>query len=442
MRKSAVDVTSAKIGAKQRTREGDGTLAAMKWKWKRSAARRLFFVRGSVKLALIGLAAVVSLPLSGAVAAGGPVAGKAAVAKSAMEAPAQETPDLPAAQAQARQSSKALLLAFGAKWCGPCQVFDRQVLPTASVQSALKEVVFVHYDADTPSGKDAARTLGVIGYPTFIALGYDGRELSRLQGYQEGDDFVRWVRGAAADAEPTASLQARAETATAPAEPLFQLGRRRLKGGDEAAAEQFFMRAQQSATAAGTTSAIAIAAEIDWELQLLRLRRLLREEPRKAMVLHLSRFPASASADAAVAALSRLGPADAATRQALGRYVDAHAEASQQDQLNNAVYSCLKVGALDEAERGARRLVKLDGRNPGYLDTLAEVMHLRGDRTAALRYSRDALTALGKAAGMSAKEQQQTRTLLLRNQLRFERAQHDLPPELQGPDDALQPWEH
>ncbi len=410
----------------------------MKWKWKRSAARRLFFARGSVKLALIGLVAAGSL--SGAAAAGGPVAAKAPVAKPATEVPAQDTADLAAAQAQARQAGKALLLAFGAKWCGPCQVFDRQVLPTASVQSALKEVVFVHYDADTPSGKDAARTLGVIGYPTFIALGYDGRELSRLQGYQEADDFSRWARSAAADAEPTASLQARAETSAAPAEPLLQLGRRRLKGGDEAAAEQLLTRAQQAAAAAGAQS--AIAAEIDWELQLLRLRRLLREEPRKAMVLHLSRFPASASADTAVAALSRLGPADVATRQALGRYVDAHAEASQQDQLNNAVYSCLKVGALDEAERGARRLVKIDGKNPGYLDTLAEVMHLRGDRAAALRYSREALTALGKAAGMSPKEQQQTRTLLLRNQLRFERAQHDLPPELQGPDDALQPWEH
>lgn len=378
-------------------------------------------------------------PLPDAVAAGGPVADKAPAVSKAATVPAPEVVDLAADQARARQAGKVLLLAFGAKWCGPCQVFDRQVLPTASVQSALKEVVFVHYDADTPGGKDAARTLGVVGYPTFIALGYDGRELSRLQGYQEADDFSRWARGAVADAEPTASLQARAETAAAPAEPLLQLGRRRLKGGDEPAAEQLFTRAQQAAAVAGAAS--PIAAEIDWELQLLHLRRLLREEPRKAMVSHLSRFPQSASADTALAALSRLGPADAATRQALGRYVDAHTEASQQDQLNSAVYSCLKVGALDEAERGARRLVKLDGKNPGYLDTLAEVMHLRGDRAAALRYSREALTALGKAAGMSAKEQQQTRTLLLRNQLRFERAQHDLPPELQGPDDALQPWE-
>jgi hypothetical protein len=68
-------------------------------------------------------------------------------------------------------------------------------------------------------------------------------------------------------------------------------------------------------------------------------------------------------------------------------------------------------------------------------------MHLRGDRASSLRYSREALLALAKATGMTASEQQQTRAALLKNQARFERAQHELPTELQGEDDTLQPWE-
>lgn len=342
--------------------------------------------------------------------------------------------DLPTWQARADQAHKALVLAFGAKWCGPCQVFDRQVLPLADVQRALAGVLFVHYDADTQVGQTAARTLGVLGYPTFVALGQDGREIGRLQGYREADEFSRWVTAAAADAVPTAVLQARADSSSAPAPALLQLGRRQLKGGDVAAAEQLLTRAQKTATG-------SVAAEVDWELRLIKLRRLLREEPRRSMVDHLERFPSGPSADAAFAALSRLGAADAPTRQALGRYIDAHADASQQDLLNNAVYGCLRVGATAEAERGARRLLTLDGKNPGYLDTLAEVMHLRGDRSSALRYSREALLALDRAAGMTPKEQQQTRAALLRNQARFERAQRELPPELQGEDEALQPWE-
>ncbi len=342
--------------------------------------------------------------------------------------------DLPTWQARAAQVHKALVLEFGAKWCGPCQVFNRQVLPLPDVQRALGSVLFVHYDADTAVGQTAARTLGVLGYPTFVALGQDGREIGRLQGYREAEEFSRWVTGAAADAEPTAALQARAESDSAPAQALLQLGRRQLKSGEVAAAEQLLARAQKTATG-------LVAAEVDWELRLIKLRRLLREEPRRSMVDHLDRFPSGPSADAAFAALSRLGAADGPTRQALGRYLDAHADASQQDLLNNAVYGCLRVGALAEAERGARRLLSLDGKNPGYLDTLAEVMHLRGDRGSALRYSREALAALDRAAGMTAKEQQQTRAALLRNQARFERAQRELPPELQTEDEALQPWE-
>lgn len=381
---------------------------------------------------MIGLLAL-SQPVQPAVAgAGAPVA--AANPNTGGHAAPAGPEDLPANQARAQKAQKALVLEFGAKWCGPCQVFDRQVLPTPAVQKALAGVLFVHYDADTPSGKDAARALGIVGYPTFVALGYDGRELGRLQGYREAEEFSLWVRRAAADAEPTASLQARAEAGGAPAAALLQLGRRQLKSGDELAAAQLLTRARQTATG-------DVAAEVDWELQLLHLRRLLRDEPRKAMAEHLGRFPAGPSADSAFAALVRLGPADAASRQALGRYIDVHVAADQQDQLNNAVYGCLRAGALDEAERGARRLLQIDGNNPGYLDTLAEVMHLRGDRTAALRYSREALAALGRAAGMTAKEQQQTRAALLANQARFERAQRELPAELQGPDDALQPWE-
>ena len=339
-------------------------------------------------------------------------------------------------QGRATQARRALVLEFGAKWCGPCQVFDRQVLPQASVQQALTRVLYVHYDAETPIGQSAARTLGIIGYPTFVALGLDGHEIGRLQGYRDANEFSRWVEGAAADAEPTAALQARADAAGAPGEVLLQLGRRRRKSGDEAAAASLFARAPR---APGVSSAVAAAA--DWELRLLQLRRLLRDEPRKAMIEHLSRFPGSPSANAAFTALSHLGPADAPTKLAIGRYIDAHLEPSQEERLNDAVYGCLRAGAMEAAERAARRLVVLDGKNPGYLDTLAEVMHLRGERALALRYSHDALAALAKSTAMSPTEQQQTRAALLKNQARFERAQRELPTELQGDDEVLQPWE-
>ena len=417
---------------------GGAAAAVSKSGGRWAAAVALALLGGSAPSLLAGGGPALIAATGGLLASGAP-AWAAGAARPATPAPAARSAapaaveDLATWQARADKAHKALVLAFGAKWCGPCQVFDRQVLPLPAVQRALASVVFVHYDADNPTGLTAARTLGVLGYPTFVALAQDGREIGRLQGYREAEEFSRWVAGAAADAEPTAVLQARAESDKAPAQALLQLGRRQLKSGDVAGAEALLGRAQK--TAAGP-----IAAEVDWELRLIKLRRLLREEPRRSMVEHLERFSSGPSADAAFAALTRLGAADAPTRQALGRYIDAHADASQQDLLNNAVYSCLRVGALAEAERGARRLLALDGKNPGYLDTLAEVMHLRGDRDSALRYSREALAALERA-GMTAKEQQQTRAALVRNQARFERGQRELPPELQVEEEVLQPWE-
>ena len=403
-------------------------------------AGRATVALGRQRLAPVVLSALLGLGAPACAAAtqpGGQEVG-AAVAKvpASPPAPLAGTEDLATLKSRAGQARKALVLEFGAQWCGPCQVFDHQVLPQVSVQQALGHVMYVHYDAETPIGQTAARTLGIIGYPTFVALGQDGREIGRLQGYREAGEFSKWVEGAAADAEPTAALQARAEAPGAPAEVLLQLGRRRLKSGDEPGAETMLGRAQK---APGLTPATAAAA--DWELRLLQLRRQLRDEPRKAMIEHLNRFPASASATTAFTALSHLGPADAPTKLAIGRYIDAHLEASQEEHLNNAVYGCLRAGALDAAERAARRLVALDGKNPSYLDTLAEVMHLRGDRATALRYSHEALAALAKVTAMSPAEQQQTRAALLKNQARFERAQRELPTELQGEDEVLQPWE-
>jgi thiol-disulfide isomerase/thioredoxin len=362
-------------------------------------------------------------------------------AAASADMPAGSSEELATWRARAGQSHKALVLEFGATWCGPCQVFDRQVLPQSSVQRALGSVVFVHYDAETAVGKTAARGLGILGYPTFVALGEDGREIGRLQGYRDAGEFSQWVQSAAADAEPTPRLEARAAAAGAPAAVLLQLARRHLKSGNEPSAVALLTRAGQAA-APGSQA----AADIDWELRLLLLRQLLREQPRKAMIEHLGRYATGPTADAAFLALSRMGPADAATRAVLGRYIDAHLDAGAAEQLNDAVYACLRAGALAEAERGARRLVELDGKNPRYLDTLAEVMHLRGDRTSALRYSREAVAALGKAPApgattAQAQEQQQTRAALLKNQARFDRGQRELPPDLKAEDDYLQPWE-
>lgn len=362
-----------------------------------------------------------------------PAAKSPGTAAAAAKGPADP---LAVVQERARQAGKTLVLEFGAAWCAPCTEFERLVLPTPTVQRQLKRVVFVRYDAEEPTGKATAHSLGVVGYPTFIALRQDGEEIARLHGFQDAPDFASWVSEVAPDSDPTDALVARVAAQPGEAEGLLLLGQRRLRQGDEAQALALFERSVSAASLKGNTG--EVAARADWSLRLLRLRQVLRNAPRQAMTEHLQRFPTGPAADEAFKALARLGPADENARKALGRYVDAHRDVSQIRVLNQAVYECLRAGALDEAERGARRLLEIDAKSPIYHDTMAEVLHLRGDRAGALKHSD---LALGILANKSDNQTKLLRAAVLANKARFERGLRELPEEIKGEADELFPWE-
>jgi predicted Zn-dependent protease len=159
------------------------------------------------------------------------------------------------------------------------------------------------------------------------------------------------------------------------------------------------------------------------------------------MAEHLLAFPRAGSADSAFHELTRRGPASPLTVRALDRYVEVRLSVSEpkdRDALNEAIYGCLRVAAYATAERAARRLVELDGQNPLYLDTLAEVLHLRGDRTQAMALSTRAVSAFDR---QPSGESPELRAVLLKNQARFARAAHELPTELLGEEEELAPWE-
>jgi Flp pilus assembly protein TadD len=101
-----------------------------------------------------------------------------------------------------------------------------------------------------------------------------------------------------------------------------------------------------------------------------------------------------------VRALLRLGPVtgDAASRAALGRYLDQLLQPASAERVNQLIYRLLRAEASAEAERAAKYLLSLDGKSPYYLDTLAEVFHLRGDAKEALRLSSQALASAPKGS--------------------------------------------
>jgi protein disulfide-isomerase len=105
--------------------------------------------------------------------------------------------DLPKAQAQAKKENKQVLMDFtGSDWCGWCIKFNKEVLSTpefaayAAKNLVLVEVDFPRKKEQSAELKKANKALGskykVGGYPTFVVLDKDGKEVGRQGGYSAG----------------------------------------------------------------------------------------------------------------------------------------------------------------------------------------------------------------------------------------------------------------
>ncbi|HEU5395639.1 MAG TPA: thioredoxin family protein [Verrucomicrobiae bacterium] len=111
---------------------------------------------------------------------------------------------LPAALDQARKEKKQVLLDFtGSDWCPWCIKFDHEILDTAKfAEYANRHLVLVQldYPRNKPQSESLRRDnaelqqrFQVEGFPTFVLLNSDGKELGRQVGFLEGgpDAFIR-----------------------------------------------------------------------------------------------------------------------------------------------------------------------------------------------------------------------------------------------------------
>jgi thiol-disulfide isomerase/thioredoxin len=107
------------------------------------------------------------------------------------------SPALAGALSQAQSENKLVLLDFtGSDWCPWCIKFDHDVLstePFASYANAKLVLVKVDFLRHTPQSDDVkqanaalAKQFGVNGYPTYVLLNADGKELGRQVGYLNG----------------------------------------------------------------------------------------------------------------------------------------------------------------------------------------------------------------------------------------------------------------
>ncbi|MFT5127091.1 MAG: thioredoxin-related protein [Rhodothermales bacterium] len=159
------------------------------------------------------------------------------------------TSDFGAAQKQAREEGKSLLIDFtGSDWCGYCIKLHESVFGKEDfLKAASKDFILV--EIDSPRHKTLSPTIkeqndklvqefGVQGYPTVILTSADGYPYAQT-GYQPGgpSEYLKHLEGFAEDRNAQKALLEGAEKlsgvekAKAYDEIISWMGERNLKGG-------------------------------------------------------------------------------------------------------------------------------------------------------------------------------------------------------------------
>ena len=110
---------------------------------------------------------------------------------------------LPYVVEQARAARVPLVVELGATWCGPCRIFESRVLPDPRVQEALKGIMFVRYDVDSPAGQDAQGRIGIRLVPVVVGIDGTGRVRLLKKGTESTPEhFLEFLREVHAVLDP------------------------------------------------------------------------------------------------------------------------------------------------------------------------------------------------------------------------------------------------
>ena len=289
---------------------------------------------------------------------------------------------------RAKQENKYVFVDFYATWCGPCKRMDEKTFTDAKVQDLLNSMIAADWDAEKDPHIAIAKQYKVSAYPTLLVIGPDGKEVDRHLGYLDPAEFIQIIDGYRNGVGTIAALEKQLQSRPDDLELLYQVGTKHAEAGrsDQAApplnkvlkldpnnkernpeilyslGEAYYMDAKY-ADAKGYFNSL-VTDYSGSEIAPDGYKRLAGIEYKLG------------NADAAVAMMEKT---------LAGKETDAGA-------LNGFAWFCAqrKIG-LDKALPVAQKAADLSGRDPGILDTLAEVYFARAEYDSAIKVEEEAL---------------------------------------------------
>lgn len=96
---------------------------------------------------------------------------------------------------KAGKEGKLVFLDCYASWCGPCKYMATQVFTTREAGEFFnKNFVNIKIDMEKGEGINLGRELRIQGYPTFIIMNPNGKELGRIVGGAQISQFIDKVK--------------------------------------------------------------------------------------------------------------------------------------------------------------------------------------------------------------------------------------------------------
>jgi tetratricopeptide (TPR) repeat protein len=289
----------------------------------------------------------------------------------------------------AKSKDKHVFIDFYATWCGPCKELDKTTFQDEMVTTFLNAMIPVKYDAEKGAGETLAEEYRVSAYPTLILLDSKGKEIDRHIGYLDAADFLRVMNNYVKGIETVADYRSRVKKNPDDANAWKTLG---IKHADAArfseareALRKFF---ELVPDAAGEER-----AELLYTLADVNYRSESYGDAVKIFGQITEEFEDSEWHDRALTMMARTYHKMGNNKKCIDTYMSYVARHPRDPKaMNSFAWFCATRGVgFDKALPIALRAAKLSNRDPGILDTLAELYYAMGNYDKAIEVGREAL---------------------------------------------------